>query len=768
MSIQLQTRKQGSRMLDPWDDDDVETPRKFSLSVDSDAGGASQKKQQRSKQLRTASSGIIEALSKSNASVSGSGVHQRPRGQPAKPVPAFDDRENQPEDHNRSKDPVGAQWIKHNKSRQFVGSGGKAVVSAPPAPSSMFVPVNPNSSAIRSGDLETTDNGAQASTERRLSAETLRTQQQLGQMMSFFHTTSGATGVLSSAEPRIAAGTDVGGAPVAVADGQRIAQGAGDADENEMGASHHAIYREIQVKPWSGGEQEAVDDDYTDDDKHDGRSSSSDSSEVDHPVVAVVSRTVPRHHPALEQQHQHQQQYEEAEEQARVRAQAQLQRDSSPQLKRLRAELEAERSRATAAEGMVNKLTAQMLQSSRVAQVSNAPERHQHHRGGIRLHFAEEADAITHDHVAQERAQERHQLQVMRGKNSDLELLVQDLMRENQELRNQQEEFMSTYQHDSDRRGAAEAAAAVVESLRAELEQQRRHFLEAEQQQRQREAEVAKQHKEELHRQLDKLNQSYAERADLQAAVEMMAKANAADRVKCQELEGKTAAQVDAADEAQALNQKLLKQQQQARDRCSTLELRLAEAERKAADAAQQADSSQRRADNLSVHLTETKAAYTKLMSRVADLEEFNSRSEAQAAVIGGLQQQLIDTKQRLFAEEKRSTDLEVHCRELMSRVKVLADHALENHALSNSSNTGGAGGAARDLSASTSGATAQAATAGEVLALRRQVQILTRQVTELEDSNAKLALIKTSQVRLPCSHCHQHGTDLVRLPSRS
>jgi hypothetical protein len=97
--------------------------------------------------------------------------------------------------------------------------------------------------------------------------------------------------------------------------------------------------------------------------------------------------------------------------------------------------------------------------------------------------------------------------------------------------------------------------------------------------------------------------------------------------------------------------------------------------------------------------------------------------------VVGGLQQQLIDAKQRLFAEEKRSTSLEVQCRELMGRLQaageLVAKQRQDQQVLLKPS----------------------AATAGECMALRRQVEVLTRQVTELEDNNARLALIKTSQV---------------------
>ena len=102
------------------------------------------------------------------------------------------------------------------------------------------------------------------------------------------------------------------------------------------------------------------------------------------------------------------------------------------------------------------------------------------------------------------------------------------------------------------------------------------------------------------------------------------------------------------------------------------------------------------------------------------------------AAMVGGLQQQLISVKQRLFAEEKRSTDLEVQCRELVAKI-------VTNSQKFSPLSQDGASEDAKRLSSTT--------TAGECAALRRQVAVLTRQVHELEDANTKLALAKTSLV---------------------
>ena len=179
--------------------------------------------------------------------------------------------------------------------------------------------------------------------------------------------------------------------------------------------------------------------------------------------------------------------------------------------------------------------------------------------------------------------------------------------------------------------------------------------------------------------------------------------------------------------------------------RCHSLEVRLAAAEKQAANAKQEAESQALRAKQLGTHLQETKVANTRIMNRVADLEEYNSKNDSNSAMVSGLQQQLIDVKQRLFAEEKRNTALEVQCRELTARLTVAVGSTSTSTAKFSTVRADG-------NSATQSAKPSEAFTAGECMALRRQVEVLTRQVTQLEDANAKLALIKTSQVCVICS----------------
>lgn len=119
-------------------------------------------------------------------------------------------------------------------------------------------------------------------------------------------------------------------------------------------------------------------------------------------------------------------------------------------------------------------------------------------------------------------------------------------------------------------------------------------------------------------------------------------------------------------------------------------------------------------------------------MNRVTDLEAAHARLESNTTEVEGLQSQLISVKNRLFSEEKRSTKLEVQCRELLSRLQK------ENYVLEMNSSAVGS---------SNNSIQSQKSTVGECIALRRQVQVLTKQITQLEDTNARLALLKTSEV---------------------
>ena len=660
MSIQLQTRKQGSRMLDPWDDDDMETPRKFSLSVDS-TDGASGKKLQRKKKGT-----VNPRLRNSTTARSSNQIQNVPnarekKARPTKPpVPSFDGRENQPVRSNENATPVGVQWSQHNKAR-------------------------PAYAAVRVSETNTIRKSMPEMPERGVSAETRRTQEQLGSMMTFFqNSASSSNQVLQSA-------------------------GREDALRTSTSAAQQEIHREITIKPWNSSPAQT-----------DSTTRTSSDSQKSSPVVAIVSRTKPRHHPAAE-----------VDDTASEATAA----DSSPtgvatapksgQLQRLRDDLDAERSRANAAEASVERLAAQLLQRDRIAHVSNSPEP----KNRPNSPMAGPSDAL-----------EKLQAQILKNKNSDLELLVQDLMRENQELRAQQEKFMDSYGHEEqsvDRR--RDEALAQIDQLRHQLSRQKQEFIAREAQLQSAQNELRKNHQEELRKQRAVLEKSNQESTDLRAAVQQLAAATAEDRARCRQLEDQAVTQDGAVEETRVLNQKLHDQQQKLRERCLALEVRLAEANKRAERATQEAESNYRKAENLSTHLMETKQAYTKIMSRVADLEQQNSQNDSQSAMIEGLQQQLMDTKQRLFAEEKRSTDLEIHCRELMARLKALAAREHEPGSMDRTSQSQNI----RDNSK-----VAASNAAGECMALRRQVQVLTRQVTELEEANTQLALIKTTQVR--------------------
>jgi len=561
MSIQLQTRKQGSRVNDPWDEEDAETPRNFSLSVDAESSNSSRKGRRKTATLQSA-----RKQSRSRVNTRSTTPKTRFR---------HDDRENKPFNSN-DRAPVGTQWSKHNQGRRAVSNVSGAGKNQLP-----------------------------------VSAETMRTQKELDDIMDKFRQSG------TSADRQIR-------------------------DEPpKPGISQKAIHKEIAVKPWN----------------------------QDGPTVAAT-------------------------------------KSKQMKAKHLEEEVEYERQRADKAEAAVQKLSEQLLQSNRVAHVTNSPEKPQ--RGS-----------------PQAKALGELQAQVLRSKNSDLELLVEDLMRENKELRCQQEQFMQMYDHGSGSATGRNQNSEDLQALCEQLKQQQNDAIRDREMFRAENKKMSEQYEQNTQLLKQELEKSKQDCSDLQEALDQMASQVATDRAKCEKLEGDFSAKHDAAEESRKLNQKLLDQQEKTRDRCHTLEIRLSEAERQAAEATRNAESSQRRADQLARHLEETKEAKTKIMSRVADLEEFNAKSESSAAVIEGLQQQLIDAKQRLFAEEKRSTDLEVQCRELMIRLK---------SAMARPSRAG------QESSATSS-------TAGECMALRRQVEVLTRQVTELEDANAKLALIKTSQV---------------------
>lgn len=646
-------------MLDPWDDDDMETPRKFSLSVDS-TDGASGKKLQRKKKGTVNPRLRNSTARSSNLNQKDFNVREKKARQTKPPVPSFDDRENQPVRNNGNATPVGTQWSQHNKAR-------------------------PSYATVSVAETNTIRNAMPEMPERGVSAETRRTQEQLGSMMTFFQNSGSA--------------------------GNQIVQSAGqeNAQRTPMSVAQEEIHREITIKPWNSSPTQTG-----------PAARTSSDSRKSSPVVAIVSRTKPKHHPAAEVDGVSEVTSADSSHTGTPAA------PKSAQLQRLRADLDAERSRADAAEASVERLAAQILQRDRIAHVSNSPE--PKHRSNS-LMSSGSTDAL-----------EKLQAQILKNKNSDLELLVQDLMRENQELRAQQEKFMDSYEHNEqsvDRRRGGEAQAQI-DQLRDQLSRQRQDFKAREAQLQSTQSEMREKHQDELQKQCSLLEKSHQECTDLRAAVQQLAAATAQDRARCRQLENQAVTQDGAVEETRALNQKLHDQQQKLRERCLALEVRLAEANKRVERATQEAESNHRKAENLSTHLMETKQAYTKIMSRVADLEQHNSQNDAQSAMIEGLQQQLMDTKQRLFAEEKRSTDLEIHCRELMARLKALAAREQEPSSMDRTSLS-----PSNDENHKIVASNA----VGECMALRRQVQVLTRQVTELEEANTQLALIKTTQV---------------------
>ena len=222
---------------------------------------------------------------------------------------------------------------------------------------------------------------------------------------------------------------------------------------------------------------------------------------------------------------------------------------SSPVRQQLQADLEVERQRANAAEASVEQLTQQILQMNRVAHVSNSPLETQRSRTAPTPPVAEESQPLEklqtqvisrccnfasvdvvhsaifvepHIHTCNHRAfkgtirvvHPNTPMQVLRSKISDLELLVQDLMRENQELRNQMENFMTKFSNGEllshGRNSEVDSAQATVRELQAQLEQQRQAFDQTEEQYRQQQAKLVKQHQAALYVQKEKLTNTQA------------------------------------------------------------------------------------------------------------------------------------------------------------------------------------------------------------------------------------------------------------------